>query len=105
MNIIDYVEKVRKAYADNDKDRAKEIQEEYGQKEATYQDVEEATAYTIQLLSAVIDTHKTFLNFKLDSIVDMLKENEVLPEESIDNLDENVKNILEKIEKAARENE
>lgn len=104
-NIIDYLEGIRKAYADNDKDQANDLAQEYGGQPATYKDVEEANAHTIQVLAGVVDTQKTLLNFKLDYILELLVENEVVPEDSINNLDEILQNTLEKIEKVANEDE
>lgn len=104
-SIIEYLEEVRKAYANDDREKAEELAEIYGSKTATYKEVEEATAYSIQLLSALLDTNKTIHNFKLDFILDLLVENELVPEESVGDLDKSIKDILEKIEKVASEDE
>lgn len=104
-NIIKYLEDVRSAYARDDKEAADSIADDLGKREATFKDVEEANAHTIQVMATVIDTQKTVLNYKLDYILNLLVENDLVPEASIEDLDAVIKNILEKIEKVANEDE
>ena len=104
-NIIKYLEDVRSAYARDDKEAADAIANDLGKREATFKDVEEANAHTIQVMATVIDTQKTVLNYKLDYILNLLVENDLVPEDSIEDLDAVIKNILEKIEKVANEDE
>jgi len=84
MIAIDYVERIRKAYKEEDYHEIERLEREYGDQEVTLKELEEVVSFdTEALLAYTLETDAKY-NDIIERLLTLLQENGVIKEEDID---------------------
>lgn len=92
---IEFLEKMRELWANNEGQKAKEFREEYGDQQVDLGDVEEINSYTIQLIATNLVNWLTSESFKNDAILEILYDKNIITQEEWDNIDQRANSIRE----------